>query len=234
VIIFAKLCLDNVEIEVVRKKVKHLYLSVRPPAGEVRMTVPPSLDRETIISFARAKLAWIKKQQAKILARPFPLAPDYVDGEIHCFFGRPYVLQVLATTGRPRVEVNTGASLLLLFVRPRSTKEERQKLLDAWYRRQLKAVIPGYLEKWQKVTGVAVDEWGVRKMKTKWGSCNIRARRMWLNLELAKKSPRCLEYVILHELVHLLERNHNHRFYTFLDQYLPDWRGRKAELDSLV
>lgn len=228
--VFTKLRLDDVEIEVVRKKVKHLYLSVRPPAGQVRMTVPARLSQETILAFARAKLAWIKKQQAKIQARPFPPLPDYVNGETHFFFGQPYVLQVLDTPGRPRVELNAGEALLFLYVRPRSTKAEREKLLNTWYRRQLKAVVPAYLEKWQQKIGVTVKEWGIKRMKTRWGSCNTRDRRIWLNLELVKRSPRCLEYIIVHELVHLLERYHNHRFYAYLDRYLPDWKGIKKEL----
>lgn len=227
----AKLLIDDVEIEVIRKKVKRIYLSVYPPAGYVRMTVPARLDNETIIFFARSKLAWVKRQQAKIRARPRPPAPDYVNGETHLFFGRPYILQVLETTGRPRVEFSADQSIIL-HVRPNSTKDERQKLLNAWYRRQLQAVIPAYLQKWQKEIGVTVQEWGIRKMKTKWGSCNIQARRIWLNLELAKKSPRCLEYIIVHEMIHLLERYHNDRFYGYLTKYLPGWKEIKKELNS--
>ncbi|NLY90823.1 MAG: M48 family metallopeptidase [Firmicutes bacterium] len=227
----ANLRVDDLEIEVIRKKVRHIYISLLPPAGNVRMTVPAHLDHEMILSFARAKLDWIKRQQAKILARPLPPVPDYINGETHYFFGHPYELQVLETTGRPRVELNAGQSIIL-FVRPQSTKEERQKLLYAWYRRQLQAVIPGYLQKWQEVIGVTVKEWGVKRMKTKWGSCNIQARRIWLNLELVKKSPHCLEYIIVHELIHLLERYHNRRFYAYLTQYLPGWKEIKKELNS--
>ncbi|HHT49695.1 MAG TPA: M48 family metallopeptidase [Firmicutes bacterium] len=223
--------IDDLEIEVVRKKIKHLYLSVSPPAGNVRMTVPARLDHETITFFARSKLAWIKRQQAKILARPCPPVLDYVHGETHYFFGRPYRLQVLETTSRQRVEYSADQGLIL-YVRPNSTKERRQKLLNDWYRQQLRAAIPTFLEKWQKEIGVTIGEWGIKRMKTKWGSCNLQARRIWLNLELAKKSPRCLEYIIVHELVHVLERKHNNRFYGYLTKYLPDWKEIKKELNS--
>jgi predicted metal-dependent hydrolase len=121
---------------------------------------------------------------------------------------------------------------LILYVRPNSTKERRQKLLNDWYRQQLRAAIPTFLEKWQKEIGVTIGEWGIKRMKTKWGSCNLQARRIWLNLELAKKSPRCLEYIIVHELVHVLERKHNNRFYGYLTKYLPDWKEIKKELNS--
>lgn len=226
----AKLLIGDLEIEVIRKRIKHIYLSVHPPTGHVRMAVPLRMDAETIAFYARSKLAWIKKQQAKIGARPAQPAPEYVSGEQHLFWGNRYKLEVIETTGRPRVEVN-AAPLMRLYVRPHSTKEERQKVLLEWYRQQLKALIPAYIGKWERVIGVSVREWKVRQMKTKWGSCNITARRIWLNLELAKKNPRCLEYIIVHEMIHLLERYHNARFYDYLDQYLPDWKERRAELN---
>ncbi len=228
----AKLRIDDFEVEVRWKKVKHLYLSVQPPAGHVRMTVPTGTERETILFFVRAKRDWIRKQQAKMRARLVQPVLAYVSGESHYFFGRPYVLNVIETSSRQRVVLSAGR-FMNLYVRPNSTTDERRKILIAWYRRQLKAAIPAYLEKWEKVIGVSVREWKVRQMKTKWGSCNIQARRIWLNLELAKKSPRCLEYVIVHEMIHLLERHHNARFYRYLTEHLPDWKAIRTELNSL-
>ena len=226
----AKLCIDDLEIEVIPKKIKNIYLSVRPPDGHVRMSVPAKMDQETISFFARSKLPWIKKQRAKILARPAQLVPEYVSGEHHFLFGVSYELKVTAQTGRTQVELDEDQHINLT-VPPGSTREQRQKVMMDWYRRQLKAVIPQYLEKWEREIGVAVRECRVRRMKTKWGTCNIRDRRIWLNLELVKKSPACLEYIIVHELIHLLERYHNDRFYAYLTRYLPTWKQLKKELN---
>ncbi|NLM37122.1 MAG: M48 family metallopeptidase [Firmicutes bacterium] len=227
----ATIFIDDLAIEVIRKRIKHIYISVRPPAGCVRMTVPARLNEETIIGFARSKLDWIRKQQAKLRARPVQPAFAFINGESHFFFGQPYLLNVIETGGRPRVALS-AAGVMDLYVRPGSTREERQKVLHAWYRRQLKAAIPVYLDKWEKEIGVSVREWNVRQMKTKWGSCNIQARRLWFSLELAKKSRRCLEYVIVHEMLHLLERYHNARFYGYLTKYLPDWKEIRKELNG--
>ncbi|NLC54113.1 MAG: M48 family metallopeptidase [Firmicutes bacterium] len=227
----AKLILDDLEVEVIRKNIKHIYLSVQPPGDRVRMTVPSRIDQETIVIFARSKLDWIRKQQAKLRARPVQPDFEYVNGESHLYFGKPYLLKVVATSGRQRVELSAEGSMNL-YVRPSSTRDERQRVLRVWYRRQLQAAIPTYIEKWEKRIGVSVQEWKVRQMKTKWGSCNIQARRIWLNLELVKKSPRCLEYIIVHEMIHLLERYHNARFYSYLTKYLPDWKERRKELNS--
>ncbi|HBR35465.1 MAG TPA: M48 family peptidase [Firmicutes bacterium] len=226
----AKLCIDDLEIEVIRKKIKNIYLSVRPPDGHVRMSVPAKMDQETISFFARSKLPWIKKQRAKILDRPAQLVPEYVSGEHHFLFGVSYELKVTEQTGRTQVELDKN-QYINLTVPPGSTQERRQKVMMDWYRRQLKAVIPQYLEKWEREIGVAVRECRVRRMKTKWGTCNIRDRRIWLNLELVKKSPACLEYIIVHELIHLLERYHNDRFYAYLTKYLPTWKQLKKELN---
>lgn len=228
----ATIIIDDITIEVIRKRIKHIYLSVRPPGGCVRMTVPARMNQETIIAFARSKLDWIRKQQAKLRARPVQPAFTYVNGESHFFFGKPYVLNVIETGGRPRVALS-AAGVMNLYVRPDSTRDEREKVLAAWYRRQLKTAIPAYIEKWEKELGVSVKEWNVRKMKTKWGSCNIQARRLWFNLELVKKNRRCLEYVVVHEMLHLLERYHNARFYAYLTRYLPDWKAIRRELNGL-
>lgn len=231
VIIMAKLMIGDLEIEVIRKKIKHIYLSVHPPTGSVRMTVPARMAQETILFFARSKVDWIRKQQAKIQARPVQPVLEYVNGENHLYFGKPYVLKVIETNGRQRVELSTDG-VMNLYVRPNSTKDERQKVLQEWYRWQLKAAIPPYIEKWEKEIGVSVQAWNVRQMKTKWGSCNIQARRIWLSLELVKKNPCCLEYIIVHEMIHLLERYHNARFYGYLTKYLPDWPEIRKELNS--
>lgn len=228
----AKISIEDLEIEVIRKKVKNVYLSVRPPAGHVCMTVPFRMNTEAIVLLARSRLAWIKKQRAKILARPVQAVPEYVSGEFHFLFGAKYGLKVIERTGRSVVEVD-GHKYINLYIPPGSTREQRQKVMVEWYRRKLKAKIPEYLKRWEETIGVSVQAWNVKRMKTKWGSCNIKARRIWLNLELAKKNPRCLEYIIVHELIHLLERYHNDRFYAYLTKYLPTWRQIRKELNGL-
>ena len=156
-----------------------------------------------------------------------------VSGESHYFLGRRYRLRVHEEDGPARVAVR-GLRVLDLFVRPGATATQREAVLLRWYREQLKALIPPLLEKWQPVLGVQAADWGIKKMKTKWGTCNIDARRIWLNLELAKKPVQCLEYIVVHELVHLLERHHGERFTSLMDRYLPDWPSRRAELQRSV
>mgnify|MGYP001006500804 CR=1 FL=1 len=176
------------------------------------------------------KLGWIKCQQAKFADQSRQSPREMISGESHYFLGQRYRLRVLAYTGPPRIRCS-GADFLDLFVRPETTTAQRQRVLENWYREQLRGRIPALLAQWQPVLGVAVAEWGIKKMKTRWGSCNIGARRIWFNLELAKKPARCLEYVAVHELVHLLERNHNTRFKALMDQYLPAWRACREELN---
>lgn len=154
-----------------------------------------------------------------------------VNGESHYFLGRRYRLRVLEVDAPARVAVR-GVASLDLFVRSGADAAERGAVLADWYRGQLKAMIPTMLSKWQPALGVQAADWGVKKMKTKWGSCNVKTGRIWLNLELAKKPESCLEYIVLHELLHLLERNHTERFTALMDGFMPDWRSRRAMLNS--
>ena len=219
-------------IDVVRKNIKNLRLTVYPPDGRVRIAAPLRVNDEAVHEFAISKLAWIKKHQAKFAsqARPVPLA--YVSGESHYYQGERYLLNVIDQPGAPKVVIRDQTTLDL-YVRPGSDLAQRQAVMNAWYRQQLKAQIPPLIEKWQPIMGVTVQAWGVKQMKTRWGTCNIRARRIWLNLELAKRPPRCLEYIVVHEMVHLLERLHNARFRAFMDQFMPHWRSCKEELKHI-
>ncbi|HCB14980.1 MAG TPA: metal-dependent hydrolase [Gammaproteobacteria bacterium] len=149
--------------------------------------------------------------------------PEMVSGESHYFLGQRHQLRVMAYTGPPRIR-RSGSDFIDLFVRSGTTVEQRQQVLQGWYRAQLRARIPPLLEQWQPVLGVQAADWGIKQMKTRWGTCNIAARRIWLNLELIKKPVNCLEYVVIHELTHLLERNHNDRFKALMDHHLPHWR----------
>ena len=227
----AQIMVGDLEIEVVRKKIKNLNLGLYPPHGQVRMSVPLRADEATIRSFALSKLGWIKKHQAKFALQAKQQPPEFVTGEIHYFGGQPYTLNVIYQPGPPGVAVRNQPTLDLM-VPVGSAAAQREKVLSTWYRQQLKQAIPPLIEKWSPIMGVKVNEWGVKQMKTRWGSCNIKAKRIWLSLELARKSPQCLEYIVVHELVHLLERHHNNRFYAFMDKFLPHWRLLKDELNQ--
>jgi hypothetical protein len=175
------------------------------------------------------KLAWIKRQQAKFEAQPRQSRREMVRGESHYFLGQRYRLRVIEDHAAGKVVLRNAS--IDLYVRPETSADQSEQVLHRWYRKQLKALVPALLEKWQLVLGVEVADWGIKKMKTKWGACTIDARRIWINLELAKKPVQCLEYIIVHELVHLIERHHNDQFRKLLDQFMPHWRLHREELN---
>lgn len=217
-------------MEIVRKDIKNLHLGVYPPHGRVRVAAPLVVSDEAVRLAVIDKLAWIKRQKNRFAEQSRQSQREMVNGESHYFQGRRYRLRVHIQEGPARVALR-GITSLDLFVRPGASAEQREAVLLRWYREQLKVLIPPLLEKWQSVLGVEVAHWGIRKMKTKWGSCNVEARRIWLNLELAKKSTQCLEYIVVHEMTHLLERRHNERFMALIDQAMPNWRGLREELN---
>jgi predicted metal-dependent hydrolase len=223
---------DEITVNVVRKDIKNLHLGVYPPEGRVRIAVPWTITDDAVRLAVINRLGWIKRQQAKFQAQPRQSPREMVNGESHYFLGNRYRLQVIENKGSNRVELR-NKSYLDLYVRPNTDTEGRQLVLQEWYRKQLGLLIPPLVEKWEPVLGVQLAEWRIRKMKTKWGSCNIEARRIWLNLELAKKPIHCLEYVIVHEMMHLLERYHNERFVSLMDKHLPQWRLYRDELNSM-
>lgn len=225
--------INDMEIEVIKKNIKNIRLSVHPPYGRVRLAVPIRMNDEEIKDFLISKLAWIEKQKSRFKIQEAPIPDEFLSGENHCFFGNEYILNVLETTGKQHVKVYNNENINL-YIRPNSTKEKREKLIIEWYREELKKVIPRYIEKWEPIIGVKVEDWGVKLMKTRWGTCNTQAKRIWINLELAKKNPRCLEYLIVHEMVHLLERKHNDNFRSYMDNFLPNWREIQAELNSYI
>lgn len=224
---------SGIEIEVIKKNIKNIHLSVHPPNGRVRLATPDDTDDDAIRLFVISKLDWIRKQQRELQEQERISARQYLSGESHYYLGERYLLNVLYTKGRQTVEI-AGKKEMNLFIRKNSTIEQRERVMNEWYREQLKSIIPNYISKWEKKMDVQVKDWGVRRMRTKWGSCNIQDKRIWLNLELAKKSPHCLEYVVVHEMVHLLERNHNERFRAYMDKFLPNWRAIKSELNGTL
>ncbi len=221
---------SGLRVEVVRKNIKNLHLAVYPPAGTVRVAVPLRVNDEAVRLSVLTRLPWIRRQRAKFAAQERQSQREYVTGESHYFQGRRYRLNVVYQAGPGHVALRNKATLDL-FVREGTDREQREKVLTDWYRQQLKALIPPLMEHWEKVVGVTAAGWGVRQMKTRWGTCNIAAQRIWLNLELAKKPLSSLEYIVVHELVHLLERHHNERFLGLMDQALPQWRAHREELN---
>ena len=220
---------DGIVAEVARKQIKNFYLRVDRRRGRVRVSAPRSASDEEVRSVVARRIDWIKRQQAKIAAQPPSVFPRYASGETHFFLGQPYRLEVVERNGRSSVVVQSASSLVV-HLRHRSRRDEREQALREWYRDKLKEMIPPLVDQWQPLLGVTVAAWGVKRMRTRWGTCNIGARRIWLNLELAKHPAECLEYVVVHEMVHLLERRHNARFKTLLDAFLPDWRERQRSL----
>ncbi len=202
--------------------VKKFWGEGYPPNGRVRVAAPLVVNDEAVRLAVIDKLGWIRRQKAKFADQPRQSQREMVNGESHYFLGQRYRLRVHEYDAPARVAVR-GVASLDLFVRPGTSSEQREAVLLRWHREQLKALIPHLLEQWQPILGVLVADWGIKKMKTRWGSCNPAARRIWLNLELAKKPVQCLEYIVVHELVHLLERNHNDRFTALLDKHLPQW-----------
>lgn len=222
----------NIEIDIVRKDIKNMHLAVYPPHGRVRLATPLNTEHDVLRLFAISKLSWIKKNIKSFQEQARETIRDYVSGESHYYQGRRYILEIIEHTGYNSVEIK-GVKKIILKVKKGATRDEKAKVMKEWYRKQLKNQLPELIEKWEKVVGVKTEAWGVKQMKTKWGTCNPDQKRIWLNLELAKKPTICLEYILVHELVHLYERNHNDRFIALMDQFMPKWRKHRKELNSL-
>lgn len=225
-----QMTVGGVRVLVERKDIKNLHLGVYPPNGRVRVAAPLVISDEAVRLAVIDKLGWIKRQRAKFAEQPRQSKREMVSGESHYFLGRRYRLRVHEREAPPKVAIR-GVASLDLFVRPGNTMEQREAVLARWYREQLKELVPSILEKWEKALGVRASAWGVKKMKTKWGGCNPSTRRIWLNLELAKTPAQCLEYIVAHELTHLLERHHNERFTGLLNKHLPNWRQVRSILN---
>ena len=214
-------------IEIVRKDIKNLHVGVYPPLGRVRVAVPLRIKDDAVRLAVISRLGWIRRQQASFTEQERQSEREFTTGESHYFQGRRYRLNVVEHDGPSFVRLSSSRTMQL-FVRP---GDNREAVVQKLYRQQLREQIPSLLAKWQSKIGVTVSEVRIRKMKTRWGSCNESAGRIWLNVELAKKSPACLEYILVHELVHLLERRHNERFRTLMDKLMPSWRLERDELN---
>lgn len=223
--------IGTVEVDVIRKEIKNMHLAVYPPQGRVRLAAPLNTDLEVLRLFCISKLSWLKKNIKSFQNQARETVREYVSGESHYFQGKRYLLEVKHHDGYNKIAV--VGNRINLYTKENATTEAKAKTFKEWYRKELKKQIPELLIKWENVIGVNANEFGVKQMKTKWGACNIDAKRIWLNLELAKKPSICLEYILVHELVHLLERNHNDNFIAYMDKFMPKWRLHRDELNSL-
>lgn len=227
-----KLVVNGIEVSVVKKPIKNMHLYVKPPEGRVEVSAPIGLSDESIELFIRTKIGWIRRQQEKFEKQPRQTEREYVSGEAFYVWGRQYYLLVNYS--------NKGNSLVLdgdkaiLTVREGSTVEQRERFVNEWYRGVLKAEIEQLLPKWVEITGLRPDSWQTKNMTTRWGTCNVKTRKIWLNLQLAKKPIDCLEYVILHELAHLEVKNHNEQFIAIMDRHMSNWREIRKKLNDQI
>ncbi len=223
--------ISGIPIEVCKKDIKNMHLYVKPPNGSVTVSAPLSMSDEAIERFVRTKTSWIKKQISKFDNQPRQSEREYVSGETMYVWGTQYYLM---TEYGNKNSLSLSGDKAVLTVREESTAEQRETFVREWYRELLKAEVVRLLPKWEKITGLKAASWQTKYMTTKWGTCNTETSKIWLNLQLAKKTPECLEYVILHELVHLVEKKHNERFVALMDSYMPMWREVKVTLNGQI
>lgn len=223
--------LGDIVADVMFKDIKNVHLSVYPPVGRVRISAPSRMSLDTIRVFAISKLGWIKQQQKKLQEQERETPRDYLERESHYLWGKRYLLKILECDESPHVELKHN--YLVLHIRPGSDEDKKQSVIEDWYRAQLKQSVPALIDVWEPIIGVKVERFFIQRMKTKWGSCNHRTASIRLNTDLAKKPRECLEYILVHEMAHLLEPTHNARFIALMDKYMPSWRLRRDLLNQL-
>lgn len=226
----AYLRVRGIDVDVIYKDIKHLHIGVYPPMGRVRVAAPDRLDDDRVRLAVIQRLPWIKKQREDLQAAERQSQREMLTGESHYVWGSRLRLKVIERAGRAHVEVDGGR--LLLYMPAYTDTDKRREILDLWYRQQLRSAIPDLIAKWQPVLDVSVPRWSIRRMKTKWGSCNRETGHIWFNVELAKKHPDGLEYIVVHEMTHHLERNHGGCFTKLMDGFMPDWRARRDQLNA--
>jgi predicted metal-dependent hydrolase len=226
-----QLQLGNLTIDVELKNIKNVHLSVYPPTGHVRVAAPLRMSTDTIRAFVLSKITWITQQQQKIQAQARETPRDYIERESHYLWGKRYLLSIVEAEKAPSVELQH--SHIVLHIRPNTDTFKRQEILDNWYRVQIKQAVPSIISHWEPLMGVKVERFFVQRMKTKWGSCSPNTATIRINSELAKKPPHLLEYIVVHEMTHLLEPTHNNRFKQLMNSFMPHWQILRAQLNSL-
>ncbi len=226
--------IEGVEIALTRKKMRSISIRVCVPDGEVRASASARLSESQVLEFIKKKIDWIKDSRAKIRKLrdegKIKMPPKFISGEEHLFGGKKFCLEVIKNCGSNKLVLSDNR--FVMMVKGQSNIAQRQKLFDGFYRNYLREIIPAIIDKYEKNMGVEVVEFGIKKMKTRWGTCNVRDRRIWLGLELAKKPHRFLESIVVHEMTHLLEPSHNKRFYELMDKFMPDWRILREDSKS--
>ena len=223
--------LGDICFDVIHKDIKNVHLSVHPPYGRVTISAPRQMDMETIRLFSISKLTWIRKQQVKLKNQKREFPRKYLTRESHYYLGKRYLLKVIEQDNKPKVILKHN--VIELYVHRDSTMLQKEKVLHAWYRQKLKELVTKYVSNLEEKMNIKVSEICIRKMKTKWGTCNPKTKRICLNTELAKKPIECIEYVLIHEMVHLIERNHNDTFIAYMDKFLPKWKHLREDLNRL-
>ncbi len=225
---FSNIVVSGLEIAIERKDIKNLHIGVYPPNGKIRVATPIKLNDEAVRLAVISRLSWIKRQQQSFIKQPRQTKREMVSGESHYLFGKRYLLDVKYENTKYQI-VKEHAKLELI-VKENTTIENRLKVLEKYYRENLSIELEKLISKWKNIIGVKINSWKIQKMKTKWGSCNIEDKRLLFNLELAKVPIKCIEYIVVHELLHLLERHHNDNFKILMDRYISDWQSRKESL----
>jgi predicted metal-dependent hydrolase len=227
------LTIRDINIEVEHKDIKHVHLAVYPPDGRVHISVPVTMTMYSVRLYAVTKLSWIESSIREVLNQQRQSPREYVSGEDHYLFGHRHILQVRYAQAAPTVTI-INKKIIQLTVRPDSSIEKKAKVMNEWYRELLKKRINTYINSWQKKMDVVCSGWEVKQMKTKWGSCNHHTRHIIFNLELAKKPNHCIEYVVVHELAHILVRTHNMEYKSILNKYMPQWENYQKELNEFI
>jgi hypothetical protein len=223
--------IGGIAVELVRKEIKNLHVGVYPPAGRVRVAAPRHLGDEAVRLAVVSRLGWIRRKQKEFARQDRQSQREMVTGESHYFQSRRYLLDVVEHDGPPKVR-RADNTTIEMRVRPGADRDQRDAVLQRWYRERLRELLPPLVAKWEPKVGRTIAELRIRKMKTRWGSCNPDAQRIWVNLELAKKPVSCLEYILVHEMVHLIERHHTERFRELMDALMPSWQMYRDELNQ--
>lgn len=228
-----QMIVDGINIEVLKKNIKNIHLGVYPPDGRVRVAAPLYTTDENIRLLIISKLKWIKDQREKFLSQERQSKREYVSGESFYLWGRQYLLRVIETNGQSKVKIENNKQINL-YVKKSLTVMDKEKIMNNWYRKELKKKLPDIIKKYENIINVPVNDYGIRIMKTKWGSCNTSLGKIWINLQLVKRPVNCLEYVVAHEIIHLIEKNHNDNFKELINKYYPNWKSAKEELNKFI
>lgn len=227
-----QIMISDIPVMVYKKRIKNMHLYVKPPNGKVTVSAPLNISDDAIERFVRTKSSWVKTQVKKFDTQPRQSEREYISGETLYVWGKQYFLLLEHGTGKNSLVLSGDRAILT--VREGIAARQRDNFVHEWYRSLLKQEIARLLPKWEERTGLKCDSWQTKYMTSRWGTCNIQKRKIWLNLQLAKKTPECLEYVILHELLHFVEKHHNDTFISLMDKYMPYWRETKRALNSQI